>query len=261
MVLAGRMLVRTDRAAYPRSWCRRCVPSRGRSCGWRCRTCSGRSCPAPCATSSAATTPISCRASTANSSLGATIEEQDYDTAVTAGGVYELLRDARELVPGITELPLIETRAALRPGSPDNAPLIGPTALPGLLSATGHYRHGVLLTPATADGVAEILATGTVPRGAGALQPPTFHRASPEMSAEHTMQLSVNGEPSQIAEGSTVADLVVSLVEAARDGNRGGIAVAVNESRRAARRLGRHPARGRRPGRDPDRRARRLSSR
>ena len=106
--------------------------------------------------------------------LGATVEEQDYDTSVTAGGVYELLRDARELVPGITELPLIETRAALRPGTPDNAPLIGPTALPGLLYATGHYRHGVLLTPATADGVAEILATGTVPEALAPFSPRRF---------------------------------------------------------------------------------------
>ena len=108
--------------------------------------------------------------------LGATVEEQDYDTAVTAGGVYELLRDARELVPGITELPLIETRAALRPGTPDNAPLIGPTALPGLLYATGHYRHGVLLTPATADGVAEILATGAVPEALAPFSPLRFGR-------------------------------------------------------------------------------------
>ncbi|MEY9926512.1 glycine oxidase [Catenulispora sp. GP43] len=106
--------------------------------------------------------------------LGATVEEQDYDTTVTAGGVYELLRDARELVPGITELPLIETRAALRPGTPDNAPLIGPTALPGLLYATGHYRHGVLLTPATADGMAEILATGAVPEALAPFSPLRF---------------------------------------------------------------------------------------
>ena len=108
--------------------------------------------------------------------LGATTEEQDFDTAVTAGGVYELLRDARALVPGITELPLLETRAALRPGSPDNAPLIGPTGLDGLLVATGHYRHGVLLTPATADGVAQILATGTVPDVLAPFSPQRFRR-------------------------------------------------------------------------------------
>ena len=87
--------------------------------------------------------------------VGATSEELGWDTTVTAGGVYELLRDAHELVPGITELPLTETRAGLRPGSPDNAPLLGPTALPGLQLATGHYRNGVLLTPVTGDVMAE----------------------------------------------------------------------------------------------------------
>ncbi|MDQ0602486.1 glycine oxidase [Streptomyces canus] len=95
--------------------------------------------------------------------IGATSEEQGWDTSVTAGGVYELLRDAHELVPGITELPLTETRAGLRPGSPDNAPLLGPTELPGLLLATGHYRNGVLLAPVTGDAMADVLTTGELP--------------------------------------------------------------------------------------------------
>ncbi|MFJ6380314.1 glycine oxidase ThiO [Kitasatospora sp. NPDC092039] len=111
--------------------------------------------------------------------VGATTEEQGYDTTVTAGGVYELLRDAHELVPGITELPLLETSAGLRPGSPDNAPLLGPTSLPGLVAATGHYRNGVLLTPVTADLVAEYLATGEVPELA---RPFTPLRFSPDRS-------------------------------------------------------------------------------
>ncbi|TQK43950.1 glycine oxidase [Streptomyces sp. SLBN-118] len=95
--------------------------------------------------------------------IGATSEELGWDRTVTAGGVYELLRDAHELVPGITELPLTETRAGLRPGSPDNAPLLGPSALPGLHLATGHYRNGVLLTPVTGDVLAELLVTGALP--------------------------------------------------------------------------------------------------
>jgi glycine oxidase len=115
--------------------------------------------------------------------LGATTEEQGYDTQVTAGGVYELLRDARALVPGITELPLIETRAALRPGSPDNAPMIGQTVLPGLVVATGHYRHGVLLTPATSDAVAELLATGTVPEVVEPFSPRRFETRPSERAA------------------------------------------------------------------------------
>lgn len=106
--------------------------------------------------------------------VGATSEELGWDTTVTAGGVYELLRDAHELVPGITELPLVETRAGLRPGSPDNAPLLGPTALPGLHLATGHHRNGVLLTPVTGDVMAHALTTGELPQEARPFTPLRF---------------------------------------------------------------------------------------
>ncbi|MFJ8050170.1 glycine oxidase ThiO [Streptomyces luteogriseus] len=109
--------------------------------------------------------------------VGATSEELGWDTTVTAGGVYELLRDAHELVPGITELPLTETRAGLRPGSPDNAPLLGPTGLEGLLLATGHYRNGVLLTPVTGDAMAHVLATGELPEEARPFTPKRFSPA------------------------------------------------------------------------------------
>ncbi|MGW4818075.1 glycine oxidase ThiO [Streptomyces sp. NPDC004227] len=107
--------------------------------------------------------------------VGATSEELGWDTTVTAGGVYELLRDAHELVPGITELPLTETRAGLRPGSPDNAPLLGPTGLDGLLLATGHYRNGVLLTPVTGDAMAHVLTTGELPDEVRPFSPMRFH--------------------------------------------------------------------------------------
>ncbi|WP_060882001.1 glycine oxidase ThiO [Streptomyces scabiei] len=106
--------------------------------------------------------------------VGATSEEQGWDTTVTAGGVYELLRDAHELVPGITELPLTETRAGLRPASPDNAPLLGPTGLDGLILATGHHRNGVLLTPVTGDVLAHVLTTGELPEEARDFTPLRF---------------------------------------------------------------------------------------
>ncbi|NXY95577.1 glycine oxidase ThiO [Streptomyces sp. BR123] len=115
--------------------------------------------------------------------IGATSEELGWDTTVTAGGVYQLLRDAHELVPGITELPLTETLAGLRPGSPDNAPLLGPTALPGLHLATGHYRNGVLLTPVTGDAMAELLATGALPEAALPFSPRRFSPARQESYA------------------------------------------------------------------------------
>ncbi|MEV7385072.1 MULTISPECIES: glycine oxidase ThiO [unclassified Streptomyces] len=115
--------------------------------------------------------------------VGATSEELGWDTTVTAGGVYELLRDAHELVPGITELPLTETRAGLRPGSPDNAPLLGPTRLDGLLLATGHYRNGVLLTPVTGDVMAELLAGGELPALARPFTPRRFGAVLVEQTA------------------------------------------------------------------------------
>ncbi|MGH8991351.1 MAG: glycine oxidase ThiO [Acidimicrobiia bacterium] len=95
--------------------------------------------------------------------VGATAEEKGFDTTVTAGGVRELLEDANELVPALAELELVEAIARLRPGTPDNAPIIGPSPLPGLVVATGHYRNGVLLAPVTAGAVAELLATGVAP--------------------------------------------------------------------------------------------------
>lgn len=95
--------------------------------------------------------------------VGATVEEQGYDTAPTAGGVYELLRAATEAAPGVRELELTEVSAGLRPGSPDNAPLLGPAGPGGLVVATGHYRNGILLTPVTADAIATILAKDEVP--------------------------------------------------------------------------------------------------
>ncbi|GAA3086906.1 FAD-dependent oxidoreductase [Streptosporangium carneum] len=83
--------------------------------------------------------------------VGATQEEMGFDTRVTAGGLWELLRDARELVPGVTELEVADVVAGLRPGTPDNLPLVGPTSVPGLSLATGHHRGGVLLAPLTAE--------------------------------------------------------------------------------------------------------------
>ncbi|MGW0625724.1 glycine oxidase ThiO [Streptomyces sp. NPDC002758] len=115
--------------------------------------------------------------------VGATSEELGWDTTVTAGGVYELLRDAHELIPGITELPLTETRAGLRPGSPDNAPLLGPTGLDGLLLATGHFRNGVLLTPVTGDAMAHVLATGELPEEARPFTPKRFGAVLTEQPA------------------------------------------------------------------------------
>jgi len=94
--------------------------------------------------------------------VGATTEERGFDTAVTAGGVLELLREAYRALPEIAELELVEVTAGLRPGSPDNGPLLGETGVDGLLVASGHYRNGILLTPVTAEAI-EALVAGTPP--------------------------------------------------------------------------------------------------
>ena len=93
--------------------------------------------------------------------LGATVEERGFDTTITALALYELLRDAAEVVPGVLELDVEEACAGLRPGTPDNAPLLGPSrALDGLVLATGHYRNGILLAPVTGELIAAFLADG-----------------------------------------------------------------------------------------------------
>lgn len=83
--------------------------------------------------------------------VGATMEDMGFDTTVRAGAVHALLRDARSVLPAVDEYELVETMAALRPGSPDNVPIVGRCGVDGLVVATGHGRNGVLLTPLTAD--------------------------------------------------------------------------------------------------------------
>jgi glycine oxidase len=83
--------------------------------------------------------------------IGATQEERGFDTTVTAGATFELLRDASELVPGVSELVIDELDAGLRPATADNLPAIGPSGLPGLHWAVGHRRGGILLAPVTAE--------------------------------------------------------------------------------------------------------------
>jgi glycine oxidase len=93
--------------------------------------------------------------------LGATVEERGFEAQPTVGGVYELLRDARELVPGILELHIEELSVGFRPSTPDNAPVLGSGAVDGLVWATGHHRNGILLTPLTAELLAGVLARST----------------------------------------------------------------------------------------------------
>jgi glycine oxidase len=95
--------------------------------------------------------------------VGATQEERGFDTVVTAGGVHELLREAYRVLPDVAEMEFAGTIAGLRPGTPDNLPIVGRGAVEGLVLATGHFRSGILLAPLTADAVAATLAGDALP--------------------------------------------------------------------------------------------------
>ena len=108
--------------------------------------------------------------------VGATVEERGFERTITAGGVHELLRESYRLLPDVAELEITDMSVGFRPGSPDNAPLVGAGAMDGLVLATGHYRNGILLAPLTAEAVAATLA-GEPPSGAATgLDPARFRR-------------------------------------------------------------------------------------
>ncbi|WP_310964713.1 FAD-dependent oxidoreductase [Nocardioides terrisoli] len=94
--------------------------------------------------------------------IGATSEEHDGPPVVSVGGVARLLQAARELVPGLDRAEFVEAIARDRPGTADNLPLVGPSEVDGVVLAAGHFRHGVLLAPLTAQLVADHLETGCV---------------------------------------------------------------------------------------------------
>jgi glycine oxidase len=94
--------------------------------------------------------------------VGATVEERGFDASLTVGGILALLEGAWRAVPGIEELPIDEMWAGFRPGSRDDAPMLGPSPLAGLVLATGHHRNGILLTPVTADAVSRYILSGEV---------------------------------------------------------------------------------------------------
>jgi glycine oxidase len=105
--------------------------------------------------------------------LGTTVEEMGFDTSVTAGGLMNILRGCWEILPSIVDLPIDEVWAGLRPGSRDDAPILGPTPVEGLIMATGHFRNGILLAPITAEVITRYILSGELPEIA---QPFTIDR-------------------------------------------------------------------------------------
>ena len=94
--------------------------------------------------------------------VGATVEEKGFDSTLTAGGVLTLLEAAWRAVPAVEELPIEEMWVGHRPGSRDDAPILGPGPVDGLVYATGHHRNGILLAPVTADTMARLVLDGVV---------------------------------------------------------------------------------------------------
>jgi glycine oxidase len=128
---------------------------------------------------------------------GATQEERGFDTTVTAGGVHELLREAYRVLPDVAEMELAGMVAGLRPGTPDNLPIVGPGAVPGLVLATGHFRNGIMLAPITADAVAATLAGRAVPASMTPADPNraslVAHRATKDDGLAGAHHLEVSG--------------------------------------------------------------------
>jgi len=92
--------------------------------------------------------------------VGATVEEKGYDSSLTAGGMLTLLEAAWRAIPAVEELPIEEMWVGHRPGSRDDAPILGAAPIRGLVYATGHHRNGILLAPVTADAIARLVLDG-----------------------------------------------------------------------------------------------------
>ncbi len=113
--------------------------------------------------------------------VGATVEEKGFDDTITAGGMLTLLEAAWRAVPAVEELSIDEIWVGHRPGSRDDAPILGQGPLDGLFYATGHHRNGILLAPVTADAMARLILDDVV---APAIKPFGLERFLPARAAE-----------------------------------------------------------------------------
>ena len=106
--------------------------------------------------------------------IGATVEERGFDARLTAGGLFALIEGAWRAVPAIEELPIAETWVGFRPGSRDDAPMLGPSGIDRLVIATGHHRNGILLTPVSAAVISAYILSGVLPEIARPFSPERF---------------------------------------------------------------------------------------
>ena len=160
--------------------------------------------------------------------VGATVEEKGFDDTITAGGVMALLDAAWRAVPAIEELPIDEIWVGHRPGSRDDAPILGPGPLDGLFYATGHHRNGILLAPVTADAMARLILDDVVEPAIRPFGLERFSAGAGGGVGEHAMtqaEIRVNGESELLAAPKTLEAL---LAEKTVDTGQRGIAVALN---------------------------------
>jgi glycine oxidase len=116
--------------------------------------------------------------------VGGTVEERGFDASITAGGLLTLIEAAWRAVPTIEELPIAETWVGFRPGSRDDAPMLGPSGVDGLVIATGHHRNGILLTPISAQVVSQYILSGQLPEMARPFDPQRFAKTGPAPVAQ-----------------------------------------------------------------------------
>ena len=160
--------------------------------------------------------------------VGATVEEKGFDNTITAGGVMALLDAAWRAVPAVEELPIDEIWVGHRPGSRDDAPILGPGPLDGLFYATGHHRNGILLAPVTADAMARLILDNVVDPGNPPVRSRTFLASAGGGVGERAMtpaEIHINGESEPFAAPKTLEAL---LAEKTIDTGQRGIAVALN---------------------------------
>jgi glycine oxidase len=115
--------------------------------------------------------------------VGSTIENAGFEKRVTSGGIEKILSAANELAPELAKAEIIESWCGLRPGSPDQLPILGPVDVDGLVFATGHYRNGILLAPVTAKLIGEWIAERMTSLDWEAFSPLRFTRANADRSA------------------------------------------------------------------------------
>lgn len=117
---------------------------------------------------------------------GSTTEDAGFEKRVTREGLQSIVSAAVELVPELADAEIVETWSGLRPGTPDNLPILGPTGIEGLFAATGHFRNGILLAPVTAKLIKDWIVRGQVSSDVGRFSPLRFSGTNTKTNAANS---------------------------------------------------------------------------